>query len=137
VRAVGTIQKTVGSVQKAFDDLVTDSNTFLEFLNNTVTPDYSNFVTIAKQYGNDALSISEISNKIAEMTSGIERIMGEVSLAIQNIAESSQRTANNSTKIMDAVSDVAKEVDGVSRRSQEQKKIADTLNHVIGQYKLK
>jgi len=63
--------------------------------------------------------------------------MGEVSLAIQNIAESSQRTANNSTKIMDAVSDVAKEVDGVSRRSQEQKKIADTLNHVIGQYKLK
>jgi len=135
--AVGTIQKTVGSVQKAFDDLVTDSNTFLEFLNNTVTPDYSNFVTIAKQYGNDALSISEISNKIAEMTSGIERIMGEVSLAIQNIAESSQRTANNSTKIMDAVSDVAKEVDGVSRRSQEQKKIADTLNHVIGQYKLK
>jgi len=132
--AVGNIQQIVGKVQEAFNGLLSDSDTFLAFLKETVTPDYQKFVDIAKQYDQDAVNITEISGKITEMTGGIERIMGEVSLAIQNVAESTQKTADNSTKIMEAVTDVSGIVENVSQMSQNQEEIAGTLNGVVGQY---
>ena len=98
--------------------------------------DYEKFVKIAQQYGKDAENISSSAGTLSEMTDGIERIMGEVSLAIQNIAESAQKTADNSAKIMESVGDVAKIVDNVSVMSEGQEKIADNLNSVVGQYRL-
>lgn len=134
--AVGSIQKTVGDVQKAFDELLKDTGVFLEFLKQTVTPDYKSFVGVAEQYGQDAVQISEISATISDMTSGIERIMGEVSLAIQNIAESSQSTAENSAKVMDSVTEVARVVDSVSNMSHEQSEIAREMDEVVNRFQL-
>jgi len=133
--AVESIQSTVGDVESAFNNLLEDANTFLVFLNDTVTPDYQNFVNIGKQYGDDAMSFAEISDRLSGMTGNIERTMNEVSIAIQNIAESAQTTADNSARIMDSVTDVAQVVDNVSQMSRKQEKIADTLNEVVHQYK--
>ena len=134
--AVENIQDTVGEVKVAFDELLEDSKSFLEFLKETVTPDYQKFLGVANQYGEDANSISDISGKIAEMTEGIERIMGEVSIAIQNIAESSQSTADNSSRIMESVSDVSKVVGNVSDMSKNQENIADGMENVVSKFKL-
>lgn len=134
--AVDRIQKTVGDVEAAFEELLRDSKTFLEFLNGTVTPDYQKFVEIAKQYGDDANEISDVSQKVAEMTIGIERIMDEVSHAIQNIAESSQVTADNSSKVMNEIEKASGVVEHVTEMSEKQKTIAGKLDTVVKQYKL-
>ena len=133
--AVESIQVTVGDVENAFDGLLNDSKTFLSFLQDTVTPDYQHFVDIARQYGADADNIAELSQRLSEMSDGLERIMGEVGSAIQNIAESSQMTADNSSRIMDSVTTVAGVVDGVSTMSRDQQTIANDLNEVVHQYK--
>lgn len=134
--AVENIQDTVGEVKVAFDELLEDARSFLDFLKETVTPDYQKFLGVANQYGDDADSISDISGKIAEMTDGIERIMGEVSLAIQNIAESSQSTADNSSRIMESVSEVSKVVTNVSDMSKNQEEISEGLAGVVSKFRL-
>ncbi len=134
--AVEKIQNTVGDVEGAFKSLLEDSGTFLSFLKDTVAPDYRHFMDIGKQYGEDALSFAEISERLSEMTGNIERTMGEVSSAITNIAESTQTTADNSGKVMESVTDVAGIVEDVSRMSRGQEEIADTLKGVVNQYKL-
>ena len=134
--AVTNIQNTVGSVQTAFTELQNSSSALLKFLNETVTPDYQKFVGIAQQYGEDASQIAGSAGTISEMTDGIERTMGEVSLAIQNIAESAQKTADNSTKILNSVGDVSRVVSNVSDMSQQQEKIATEMDVVVGNFKL-
>lgn len=133
---VNDIQETISNVQEAFNVLITDSNAFLKFLRETVTPDYGKFVEIGKQYGKDADYMEEFSNKIDEMTVDIERTMGEVSSAIQDIADSSISTADNSAKIIESVSSVSGVVVNVSNMSEEQKNIADDLNGVVRKFVL-
>ncbi len=134
--AVEEIQNTISEVQGAFSELTNNSKSLLEFITETVTPDYDNFVGVAKQYGQDAEAIENSANSISEMAANIRAIMNEVSEAIQNIAETSQNTADNSNKIMETVSGVTAVVNEVSSMSDEQEKIAGVLHDVVGQFKL-
>lgn len=133
---VSRIEETITDVNKAFASMTDGTTAILEFLKKTVTPDYDNFVQIAKQYGSDAIAFEEISEKIAEMTDSIASIMSEVSDAVQNVAESSQSTADSSNKIMDSVKDVAEIVEDVSNLSKEHEQIAEELNQVVSKFKI-
>ncbi len=135
--AVNKIQETVDAVQQSFENLLGASNELLDFLRETVGPDYENFVNVAKQYGNDAESFGMQSEHIAEMVGNIKAAMGEVSDAIQNIAESSQDTAERSTNITDTVSNVSQVVSDVTDMSGKQNEIAGVLSEVVGQFKLR
>ena len=70
------------------------------------------------------------------MSGNIEHIMEEVGDAIQNVAESAQETANNSSLIMNAVGSVAGEVKEVSVMSSDQEQIAQKLNGIVDQFQL-
>lgn len=135
--AVNKIQETVDAVQQSFENLLGASNELLDFLRETVGPDYENFVNVAKQYGNDAESFGMQSEHIAEMVGNIKAAMGEVSDAIQNIAESAQDTAERSTNITDTVSNVSEVVSDVTDMSGKQNEIAGVLSEVVGQFKLR
>ncbi|WP_167959116.1 methyl-accepting chemotaxis protein [Anaerosporobacter faecicola] len=133
---VTEIQTTIQEIESAFHELTGNSSTLLAFVKETVTPDYQKFVTVADQYNTDADYIEEISEQMADMGNGIERIMREVSLAIQTIAESAQFTAENSGKIMESVGEVSQSIDQVSTMSKKQEDIAYNLSQVVGQFKL-
>lgn len=133
---VTEIQATITDVQKAFNHLTGGSKSLLEFIQQTVTPDYNSFVDVAKQYGRDAKAIEENAMKISDMANNIKTIMNEVSEAIQNVAESSQTTADNSNKILQSVNQVAVVVEKVSDMSQKQEEVAKDLNEVVNKFKL-
>ena len=133
---VTEIQDTIQDIEEAFKALTQDSSALLSFVKETVTPDYQSFVNVAEQYEADANHIEDISEKISEMGSGIERIMKEVSLAIQSIAESAQSTAENSNLIMNSVTEVSSTVEDVNSMSKQQEDIAYNLSQVVGEFKL-
>ena len=130
--AVDRIQNTIVDVQSAFDDLINASDGILDFVKNTVTPDYDKFVGVAEQYGEDAENIVKLSKNISDM----KMIMTEVSAAIQSIAEASQTTADISSGIMLAVDEVTEDVNDISGMSEETSSIVVNLNSVVGKFKL-
>ena len=134
--AVERIQNTIGDVQKAFDDLNSAAGGILDFVKNTVTPDYDSFVEVAQQYGNDAESIEELAHSISDMSNSIKNIMTEVSQAIQSIAQASQTTSDISNGITQVVDDVTEDVKGISHMSEDTSSIASDLNEVVGKFKL-
>ena len=134
--AVDRIQNTIVDVQSAFDDLINASDGILDFVKNTVTPDYDKFVGVAEQYGEDAENIVKLSKNISDMSGNIKMIMTEVSAAIQSIAEASQTTADISSGIMLAVDEVTEDVNDISGMSKETSSIAVNLNSVVGKFKL-
>ena len=135
--AVEQIQGTIGEVQGAFAGLLDSTNQLLTFMTTTVSNDYNDFINMANQYGTDAASFGEESEKIAEMVQTIREAMGEVSDAIQNIAESTQETAERSTNVTDTVENVGYVVDNVTDMSGKQNTIAASLTEVVGKFKLR
>jgi len=135
--AVDNIRKTIAEVQAAYGSLMDSASVMLNFVQNTVTPDYNSYLEVGRQYGIDAEQIEKTSDAIADMSRNIKRIIDEVSEAIQNIAESTQYTTNTSTQIMDSANEVSKEVKYVTKMSEDQKIIANKLNEVVNNFKLK
>lgn len=133
---VAQIKNTISDVRGAFEGLLDEANEMLSFLKNTVSPDYSSFVDVAKQYGQDAESIDETSNKLSKMSDAIKEIMEEVTDAIQSIAEATQVTTELSTNIMDNIEKVSENVSGIAEMSHEQDSIAKDLGEVVGKFTL-
>lgn len=134
--AVTEIQKTIAEVQGAFSELTEEARGLLGFLQDTVSPDYQNFVEVASQYGEDAKSFGETSVRISEMAGNIKSIMGEVTDAIQAVAEATQETTDISTQMADSVDAVSQHVEDVANMSDAQQQIADTLTETVGRFKL-
>lgn len=134
--AVDQIQNTIADVKHAFTGLAKDAQDMLGFVQNTVAPDYSNFVKVAEQYGNDAQSIDESSDRISNMTDAIKNIMQEVTDAIQSIAEATQETTDLSSNIMESINMLSGNVNDISEMSDEQEVIVRDLNEVVGRFTL-
>lgn len=133
---VKEIQETIGKVQAAFGQLTRQSTALLDFMTETVTPDYDMFVHVAKQYGEDANRIESFSNEIEGMASGIDTIIHEVSLAILNVAESSQNTLENSQNILASTGEVSDVVGAVAEKSVEQADISMELKESVGRFRV-
>lgn len=135
-QTVSNIQEIIVQVQEAFRQLSGDSKALLQFLKETVTPDYNQFVAAAGQYGDDAQFFANISDKVFRMSSDVQRIMEEVTLAIQNIAKAAETTAEPGSKVLDSVDDVSGMVNEVGDMSNTQQEIADNLDSVVKKFKL-
>lgn len=133
---VSSIQAIIGQVQTAFEQLSSDSKGLLSFIQNTVTPDYDMFVETAGQYGKDAEFFANISGKVSEMSANVQKIMHEMTLAVGNIAEAAQDTAETGTRVMTSVDHVSDMVDDVKTMSMKQQQIADNLDSVVKKFKL-
>ncbi len=133
---VAEIQQTTGDVLKAFNNLIHHSNGLLKFLKETVTTDYGEFVNTAKQYGQDALEIQEVFNRIRHMTLGIDRIMQDVGNAITDIADGAQNTAANGNKIQNNVVSLAEIVTNISKVIESEKEISNELTKMVGKFKI-
>lgn len=133
---VGQIQKTITEVKDAFNGLLTDAKDLLGFIHDTVEPDYSSFVDVAQQYGNDAETISESSNKITGMSEAIKNIMQEVTDAVQSIATATQTTTELSSNIMESINLLSENVSDISSMSDKQESISNDLNEVVSKFTL-
>lgn len=134
--SVGRIKDTIDSVQDAFNTLSESSNALLQFLQNTVTPDYGNFVEVGRQYEGDAISFGNRSSKVAQMTESIQGAIDEISRAIDDIVESTQVTAEKSADVAGAVDIVSDVVEGVNDMSSRQNTIAQALGDIVSKFKL-
>jgi methyl-accepting chemotaxis protein len=134
--AANEIKGTITQVQETFDGLVKNSGAMLSFVKDNITPDYDTFVSVAKQYEQDAVEIETFSREIGKMTEGIERIISEVANAIQSIAESSQNTVENGNNIINSIELASDLIGQVDEMATEQGEISKDLTNVVRGFKI-
>ncbi len=133
---VAQIKTTIDSIHEAFNDLTTDASQLIGFISKTVTPDYHKFSDVAKQYGQDAENIQELTGYISQMSAGIERTMNEISSAIDEVAEASQNTADRSGAIMINAETLSDTVDHVKDMAQQQKEMAVEMDQMVKKFRI-
>ena len=134
--AVDKIQDTISAIQEAFASLSHDSGELLTFVRETVTPDYDHFIEVGEQYGQDAESFGNLTERIAEMVGYIRESMEQVNAAVGSIAESATETATSSSEVTNIVNDVSGMVSNVYDMTQEQKEVSDSLSDIVSRFKM-
>lgn len=134
--AVEKIKVTIEGVQSAFQSMSGGANQLLEFVQETVAPDYDNFVNVGVQYGHDATAFKDLADSIGNLVETITESMEQVNAAVANIAESAQDTAANSADITETVDEVSIMVTDVEGMATEQKDVAADLSSIVSQFKL-
>lgn len=134
--AVERIKVTIEGVQSAFGSMSNGANQLLDFVQETVAPDYDNFVNIGVQYGQDATAFKNLADSIGELVNTITDSMEQVNLAVADIAESAQDTSANSADITETVDQVSVMVDDVEDMATEQKDVASDLSNIVSKFKL-
>ncbi len=134
--AVRQIQETINEIRDAFNGLSSGSQKLLEFLTDTVSPDYNNFVKVGQQYGEDAELFENLTVRIEEMAENIRTSMNEVNLAVSSIAESAQDTTENSAQITQSIESVSKAVESVAETATGQQHTANNLIEIVTRFEL-
>ena len=134
--AVRQIQETTNEIRDAFNGLSSGSQKLLEFLTDTVSPDYNNFVKVGQQYGEDAELFENLTVRIEEMAGNIRTSMNEVNLAVSSIAESAQDTTENSAQITQSIESVSKAVESVAETATGQQHTANNLIEIVTRFEL-
>lgn len=134
--AVNNVKNIIHLVKDAFKTLSDNSNHLLEFMNNEVMVQLSDFTEIGEKYKNDGYFMNCMSEEIAAMSEEIAATTSEVSQAIQNISEMTQDVHHSVHSIQKRIDISTTEISTISNNSKKQATLAEDLNQLVTKFKL-
>lgn len=133
---VSNIQNIIAQVKKAFGNLSENAQGLLNFIEETVNPDYELLVDTAEQYERDAELISDMAKEISSATNLMTEALSQVSEAVENVTATTEESAASSTEILGSVGETALAVEEVAQSAQNQAELAEKLNLLIQRFKV-
>ena len=104
------IQEINGIVLQAVNELAKNSKIIVDYVNETILPDYDGYVDSGKQYSEDANTINDAMNDFNAKTEHLREVMSELNIAVRDIAtaidESAQGISTTASEIGGVVSDM-------------------------------
>ena len=134
--AVDQIQGTVSQIQRAFDQLSSSSASLLEFMRETVAPDYEKFISIGQEYGSDAQKFGDLADNISEMVRYISESMEQVNAAVAEIAESATNTATSSAEVTDTINQAGEMMGRMNDMASDSQDVSSHLDKIVQRFKL-
>ncbi|MBU3101142.1 MULTISPECIES: methyl-accepting chemotaxis protein [Clostridium] len=134
--AVQRIQEVTGKVQLAFQNLSSNAQDVLGFIDNKVKPDYDSFVGTGKQYGKDAVVFNKMSSDIGDSMNIVNQTVLEIKKAIESISTTSEESVASSEEILESVNESVIAIEEITKASQNQAMLAEQLNIMVQRFKL-
>ena len=130
------IQAINEMVTSAVQKLIDSSNTILSYINETILPDYDNFVDGGKQYNNDANMINETMVDYAAKADNQKNIMYQITEAISDIAKAIEESANGITSVSSNVQRLASDVSEMNTEIDNNNRIVKELGEEASVFKM-
>jgi methyl-accepting chemotaxis protein len=134
--SVSSIQELTRQVQNSISNLITNCNQLLDFINNSVSANFSEMLQISQQYKQDADMMAGIINKTSETSSQVLSSMNEINKAIESVAATieqssagAQEMARGTEHTHQIITQTAEFADQLSSSAQE-------LNEVVARFKI-
>ncbi|GFP75718.1 Methyl-accepting chemotaxis protein 1 [Clostridium fungisolvens] len=133
---VSNIQKVISQVNNAFNNLSSNVEDILKFIDNNVNPDYELFLETALKYENDSAFIKAMSEEIATGVSNILSSIEQTSNAIEAVSATAQQSAENSEGILSSVDETNHATQDVLSSVQKQVLLSDELKSLVQRFKI-
>ena len=108
-------------------ELTNQANNLVSYIQDTILPDYDNFVNAGTQYNNDANHVNEIVNRfhamsdeLSKQSESVQRYADSISTAVHESSEGIQNAASSTENL-------AREITNVSEKIVKNKEVASLL----------
>ena len=133
---VSNIQRVVGDVESAFNNLSNNSRDTLQFINERVTKDYDLLIDTGINYEKDAVFVNGLSQDTAAMAEELNASTEEIASVIQNVASNMSHASENSDEIMTGMQETMTALEQIAAAADSQASTAERLNGLIHLFKI-
>lgn len=123
------IQNINAMVISAVNKLIENSNSILDYINETILPDYDNFVIGGQQYNDDAAKITETMDLYAAKSNNLKDIMAHMRDSIEGISKAVEESAEGVTTVAENIQSLVAGVTEIDGKMVENNSIAKELKH--------
>lgn len=134
--AVTGIQQLTKQVQNSIANLVNNSNSLLQFINEDVVKDYDMMVNIGSQYKEDADMVNELTERINNNIGNVIIAMQEINRAIDSTSETIEQAAAGTQEIAKGSEQAASAAVDISQASRKMADNAEHLGVLVSQFKV-
>lgn len=128
------IQEINEMVIETVNRLTDHSNTILEYISNTILPDYDNFVLGGKQYSDDATKINETMFGYSKKTEVLKDVIGQMTVSVSDISKVIEESAISITNVAENVQTLATGVTNIHEEMKINDAIAKELAEEANQF---
>ena len=121
------IQEINAVVTNAVYNLADNANNVVEYLNDSILPEFENFVGSGAQYKENATYIEQTMNAFTEKTDALKKEMNEIATSIRTITNAIEEGAEGVNGAAESTQLLVGDIDKISSRMDENEQIARTL----------
>lgn len=108
-------------------ELIDNSNEILQYVEQTILPDYDHFVSSGKHYSDDAVHINDQMIHYAENSEEIVTMVSKMVDSMHGITEAVDEGANGVSNVADSIQTLVSEISVINTKMSENQKIAGSL----------
>ena len=126
-KTANNIQEINELVISAVDGLIKSSNKIVDYVDETILPDYDNFVSSGEQYNNDSLHIKEIMDEFTALAGDLQGTISSMSEAINGITKAVEESADGVTSATMSVDSLVADMNDVNKEMEANQDVSDKL----------
>lgn len=115
-------------VVAAVQELTDCSNAIVNYINESILPDYDGFVDSGKQYNEDAVHVNEIVTEFHQMAEVLLQLVNEINQTVNGIATAIDESAKSVSDVTEHTNALVEDINTVTDEMGENKAIADVLH---------
>ena len=125
--AENRIQQINSVVTQAVHNLADNANGLVQYMNESILPEFEEFVTAGSEYKNKATYIENVMNEFESKTDSLKNTMVEIQRSINTIAHAIEEGAKGVSNAADSTQVLVTDMENISNRMDENFEIATDL----------
>ena len=125
--AANRIQQINSVVTQAVHNLADNANGLVQYMNESILPEFEEFVTAGSEYKNKATYIENVMNEFESKTDSLKNTMVEIQRSINTIAHAIEEGAKGVSNAADSTQVLVTDRENISNRMDENFEIATDL----------
>lgn len=125
--AANNIQRINGVVTNAVHNLADNANDLVNYMNESILPEFAGFVDSGSEYRDKASHIEKVMGEFEKKTESLKQSMDEIAVSISTISHAIEEGVNGVVSAADSTQVLVTDMDNISRRMDENYEIADGL----------
>lgn len=125
--AANRIQQINSVVTQAVHNLADNANGLVLYMNESILPEFEEFVTAGSEYKNKATYIENVMNEFESKTDSLKNTMVEIQRSINTIAHAIEEGAKGVSNAADSTQVLVTDMENISNRMDENFEIATDL----------
>lgn len=125
--AANRIQQINSVVTQAVHNLADNANGLVQYMNESILPEFEEFVTAGSEYKNKATYIENVMNEFESKTDSLKNTMVEIQRSINTIAHAIEEGAKGVSNAADSTQVLVTDMENISNRMDENFEMATDL----------